>query len=204
MSMMGIFIKRGRWRETTETGELRHGSTVCTPPSFGQVSSSVCVCVCVWGGGVQLLQGPKTPACSTEATRSDSYTHWMCSCNFWSHDIYSSVHPGEGSSSPCFLFLHVTFFSLLFFLIRCLRSKVRDVVCAETVKALRGEFEITANPKIGPFLFSDWTARDNAAPLCHHLLLSFHSFTRFFIYFLRKKKGIASQHLRESHASEKV
>ncbi|TNN27242.1 hypothetical protein EYF80_062615 [Liparis tanakae] len=38
---MGMFIKPGCWRETAETGELRHGSAVCTPPSFGQGNAMI-------------------------------------------------------------------------------------------------------------------------------------------------------------------
>jgi len=67
----------------------------------------------------------------------------LCNTSFWSHDVYSSVHPGEGSSSVALLKVSSLFFSLWsffspifweFFLIRCERSKVRDVVCGQIVK----------------------------------------------------------------------
>jgi len=65
----------------------------------------------------------------------------LCHDSFWSHDVHPSVHPGEGSSSLALLkgsspFLPVN--GLFLFLGSCsradVRSKVRDVVCVQTVK----------------------------------------------------------------------
>jgi len=57
----------------------------------------------------------------------------------WSHDLYSSVHPGEGSSSvpllkgSSFFFLFLFSVSLELFLIRC-EVKGQECLCVQIVK----------------------------------------------------------------------
>jgi len=63
-----------------------------------------------------ITRPPAGAPCDAPALRCASFlrihtfcqSHWMCLCNrvmlfIWSHDVYCSVHPGEGSSSVALL-----------------------------------------------------------------------------------------------------
>jgi len=101
--------------------------------------------ICIHGG---LHRGP----CLLPTIYTLCHTHWMCcysNDSFWSHDIYCSVHPEQGSSSVAlpkvsslFSPVNYNFFLFLeFFLIRCEVKGQGCRMCTDC-KALWGEFVI--------------------------------------------------------------
>jgi len=112
---------------------MLHLSVFKANKSTAFICQTITICLMDRGG---LHRG----TCRLRTIQTLCHIHWMCfnsNPSFWSHYIYCSVHPGEGSSSVLsWRVLH--FFSPWrvvweFFLIRC-EVKGQGCLCVQIVK----------------------------------------------------------------------